>query len=124
MRGKFAFVLGAAIGYVLGTRAGRERYEQIKRGAKALWGTEPVQRGVTVVRDAVDEHAGDAISYVRRASAEAFSNYAKRADEKKRDKRKRQPSTQAPSHDDAEPSKKKPATGSSTSAKSTQKGAK
>lgn len=124
MRGKFAFVLGAAIGYLLGTRAGRERYEQIKRGAKALWGTEPVQRGVTVVRDAVDEHAGDAISYVRRASAEAFSNYAKRADEKKRDKRKQQPSPQAPTHDDADPSKNKPATGSSTSAKTTQKGAK
>ena len=27
----FRLVLGAAIGYVLGSRAGRERYEQIKR---------------------------------------------------------------------------------------------
>ncbi|UOR01712.1 YtxH domain-containing protein [Leucobacter allii] len=52
MKGKIAFVLGAAVGYVLGTRAGRERYEQIKRGAQSLWNTAPVQRGVGAVRDA------------------------------------------------------------------------
>ncbi|MFD0686694.1 YtxH domain-containing protein [Actinomadura fibrosa] len=28
---KYTFIAGAAIGYVLGTRAGRERYEQLKR---------------------------------------------------------------------------------------------
>lgn len=52
MKGKIAFVLGAAVGYVLGSRAGRERYEQIKRGAQSVWNTEPVQRGVGVVRTA------------------------------------------------------------------------
>ena len=52
MKGKIAFVLGAAVGYVLGTRAGRERYEQIKRGANSVWQTPPVQRGVGVVRNA------------------------------------------------------------------------
>lgn len=31
MRYKVTFVVGVVIGYVLGTRAGRERYEQIKR---------------------------------------------------------------------------------------------
>lgn len=66
MKGKIAFVLGAAVGYVLGTRAGRERYEQIKRGAQRLWNTEPVQRGVHVVRDAVDERAEDAKQVARR----------------------------------------------------------
>lgn len=45
MKGKIAFVLGAAAGYVLGSRAGRERYEQIKAGAQKLWNTAPVQRG-------------------------------------------------------------------------------
>lgn len=43
MRGKIAFVLGAAIGYVLGTRAGRKRYEQIKNIALTLWRTDAVQ---------------------------------------------------------------------------------
>lgn len=50
MKGKIAFVLGAAVGYVLGSRAGRERYEQIKRGARTVWNTPPVQRGVEAVQ--------------------------------------------------------------------------
>lgn len=33
MRFRAGLVAGAALGYVLGTRAGRERYEQIKRAA-------------------------------------------------------------------------------------------
>ena len=28
------FLIGAAVGYVLGTKAGRERYEQIKQASK------------------------------------------------------------------------------------------
>lgn len=108
MKGKIAFVIGAAIGYVCGTRAGRERYEQIKRGAEALWNTEPVQKSVIFVRDAVDERAGDAISYVRRVSSEAFSNYAKRADDKNRAKRQQRKtnssSNSASAQSDAKPS--------------------
>ncbi len=33
MRFRTGMVVGAAVGYVLGARAGRERYEQIKRWA-------------------------------------------------------------------------------------------
>lgn len=52
MKGKVAFVLGAAVGYVLGARAGRARYEKIKSGAKAAWESDPVQNGVSIVQDA------------------------------------------------------------------------
>lgn len=38
------FVAGAAVGYVLGTRAGRKRYEQIKSAATSLWESPAVQR--------------------------------------------------------------------------------
>ena len=55
MKGKVAFVLGAAVGYVLGTRAGRARYEQIKRTAAGVWESPTVQRGVTAVTDVVNE---------------------------------------------------------------------
>ncbi|NWF30028.1 YtxH domain-containing protein [Streptomyces sp. PKU-EA00015] len=34
MRYKLTFVVGLAIGYVIGTRAGRERYEQLKKSAR------------------------------------------------------------------------------------------
>lgn len=67
MRGKIAFVLGAAVGYVLGTRAGRERYEQIKRGAQTLWKTEPVQQGVDVVQGAV----GDGLHTLKSAAMQS-----------------------------------------------------
>jgi hypothetical protein len=33
---KFMFVLGCAVGYVLGTKAGRQRYEQIARTARKV----------------------------------------------------------------------------------------
>lgn len=79
MRGKIAFVLGAAVGYVLGTRAGRARYEQIKRGADALWHTQPVQKGVAVARGAIDERADELKAFIRRSSADAFINLSRQA---------------------------------------------
>jgi hypothetical protein len=76
MKGKIAFVLGAAVGYVLGSRAGRQRYEQIKRGAQTVWNTEPVQKGVGVVKGALDDRADEVKAFVRRASSDAFAHFA------------------------------------------------
>jgi len=39
MKGKILFLAGLGVGYVLGTRAGRERYETIKKSAAKLWTT-------------------------------------------------------------------------------------
>ena len=50
MKGKLLFVSGAAVGYVLGTRAGRKRYEQIKDAAQSVWNTPVVQKGVEQVK--------------------------------------------------------------------------
>ncbi|BAJ74827.1 hypothetical protein MTES_1863 [Microbacterium testaceum StLB037] len=44
MRGKAALVVGLVAGYVLGARAGRERYEQIKTQAEKVW-EQPVVQG-------------------------------------------------------------------------------
>lgn len=57
MRGKILFVFGLALGYVLGTRAGRERYEQIKAGAEKVWSDPRVQKQVAVVEDFVKDKA-------------------------------------------------------------------
>jgi len=51
MRGKVGLVIGLAAGYVLGTRAGRERYEQIKAQAAKVWELDPVQKQVGKVKD-------------------------------------------------------------------------
>ncbi|WP_228977573.1 YtxH domain-containing protein [Streptomyces sp. DH12] len=46
MRYKITFAVGAAVGYVLGTRAGRERYEQLRASARRL-SENPAVRNVT-----------------------------------------------------------------------------
>ncbi|MBP2436692.1 hypothetical protein [Microbacterium amylolyticum] len=51
MRGKIGLVVGLGIGYVLGTRAGRARYEQIKQQAQKVWELEPVQKQVDKAKD-------------------------------------------------------------------------
>lgn len=43
---KTNFLLGTATGYVLGARAGRTRYEQIKAGAGKVWRSPKVQQTV------------------------------------------------------------------------------
>ena len=51
MKGKVGLVIGLAAGYVLGTRAGRERYEQIKTQAVKVWNLDPVQDQVDKAKD-------------------------------------------------------------------------
>jgi hypothetical protein len=72
------FVAGAALGYVLGTRAGRQRYEQIKRGSVKIWHSDPVQHRLEAAGQAVKTQAvpyvadkvGDAVKAAGRAVKE------------------------------------------------------
>jgi hypothetical protein len=59
MKGKILFVVGLGVGYVLGTRAGRERYEQIKGAAERVWNTPTVQQGVGTVKEFAMTRVGD-----------------------------------------------------------------
>jgi hypothetical protein len=58
MRGKLLFVAGAAVGYVLGTRAGRKRYDQMKAAATKVWESPSVQKQVHAVEDYVADKVG------------------------------------------------------------------
>jgi hypothetical protein len=49
------FLLGAAVGYVLGARAGHERYEQLVRTYQRISDHPAVQGAAGVVRARVDE---------------------------------------------------------------------
>ena len=42
---RFVFLVGAAIGFVLGSRAGRARYDQLAAAARSIAESEPVRRG-------------------------------------------------------------------------------
>ena len=44
MRSKAIFLVGLAVGFVLGARAGRERYEQLKKAAQTAAQSPPVQK--------------------------------------------------------------------------------
>lgn len=59
MRGKLLFVAGAAVGYVFGTRAGRQRYEQLRAGASKVWESPGVQKQVHALEDFVAEKIGE-----------------------------------------------------------------
>jgi hypothetical protein len=51
MRGKLMFGAGLGLGYVLGSRAGRERFEQISAKAKRVWESKTVQDAAGTVQD-------------------------------------------------------------------------
>lgn len=77
MRGKILFVFGLAVGYVLGTRAGRERYEQIKAGAEKVWQDPRVQKQVSTVEEFVKDRAPD-LAEKATAAAKKATTAAKR----------------------------------------------
>jgi len=55
---KLSFVVGAAVGYVLGARAGRERYETIVAMGRKIAGSQTVQSTAGVLRAQVDMAKG------------------------------------------------------------------
>jgi len=50
MRGKLMFLSGLAAGFVLGSRAGREKYEEIRANAKKVWEHPTVQEAAGVAQ--------------------------------------------------------------------------
>jgi hypothetical protein len=54
---KLGMLAAGAVGYVLGARAGRERYEQIMSVAGRVWSSPQVQRAATDAQDRAREAA-------------------------------------------------------------------
>ena len=67
MQGRILFVAGAAVGYVLGARAGRRRYEQIKSAADRVWNDRNVQKSVNDVVGTVQGFVKDKAPEVQEA---------------------------------------------------------
>ncbi|WP_344327830.1 hypothetical protein [Aeromicrobium halocynthiae] len=70
---KLLLVAAGAAGYVLGARAGRARYEQIRQHSAEVWKSGPVQRGVDDVTAAAKQGAGAAGSKIADAAKQAGS---------------------------------------------------
>lgn len=61
MRTKVTFIVGFATGYVLGSRAGRARYEQIRSAARAFAANPAVQSTAS----SLQQQAGGALATVK-----------------------------------------------------------
>ncbi len=64
MKGKILFVAGLGLGYVLGTRAGREKYEELRTAAMKVWNDPRVQKQVDAVEDFVKDKAPEVADFV------------------------------------------------------------
>ncbi|GGT48132.1 hypothetical protein [Streptomyces purpureus] len=64
MRYKLTFVVGLALGYVIGTRAGRERYEQLKKSAREFSQNPAVRNAAESAAQTGREVAGKAFHAV------------------------------------------------------------
>lgn len=68
---KLTFIAGAAVGYVLGSRAGRARYDDMKRQADALWHDPRVQAKMSAAGQTVKEKAPEVGAKIADAAGQA-----------------------------------------------------
>lgn len=73
LKGKLVLVgLGVGVGYILGAKAGRERYDEIARKASAVWNA-PIVKGVRATATAfVDDRLDDLASLMKLGAASAI----------------------------------------------------
>ncbi len=64
MKGKILLLVGLGVGYVLGTRAGREQYDKISSQANKLWNDPRVQKQVKTAEDFVKDKAPEVADFV------------------------------------------------------------
>lgn len=69
---KLTLALGFAIGYVLGSKAGRQRYEQIMRTARKVKDNPSVQGAAGVLQAQVDTAVGAAKQKLGSDSSQAY----------------------------------------------------
>lgn len=72
MRGRLWFLGGVAVGFVIGSRAGRERYDQLVRATRSLWDHPTTQEAAGVVQEQAHrlyargkDTVGDRLSHTR-----------------------------------------------------------
>ncbi|MEV5571371.1 YtxH domain-containing protein [Spirillospora sp. NPDC052269] len=77
MKHRVVFMVGAALGYLLGTRAGRERYEQIKQASRQVAGSPAVQGAAGAVRERASD-AGERVVEKARERGGALAKGSRR----------------------------------------------
>lgn len=91
---KLSLLVAAAAGYVLGSRAGRERYEQIKQQTTKLWNNPKVQDTVEEVQNQAKHAGADLGSKVAETASDVKGKVADKVSSSSDDK----PDNVAPGH--------------------------
>ncbi len=71
MGSKLAFVVGAGVGYVVGTRAGREQFDRMSAGVRRAWESPAVQEQVARTGRYAAETAREGGSWVVQRAVDA-----------------------------------------------------
>lgn len=100
MRGKILIVVGVAVGYVLGAKAGRGRYDDIKRAADTVWSSKTVQHQVGKIEEYAKGKAPDVVDFLSDGAKKVVSQVgrpssAKRASAKRESAKRSRPTTVA-----------------------------
>jgi hypothetical protein len=64
MKGKILLVVGLGVGYVLGARAGREKYDELVARAQKFWNDPRVQTQVNNAQGFVKDKAPDVADFI------------------------------------------------------------
>ncbi len=75
---KMGLVVGAGLGYVLGARAGRERYEDLRRAWENFLGNPQVQQIVERGRDVVEDATNKGLHVVHEGVEKATGTVQER----------------------------------------------
>lgn len=67
---KLILLAGVGIGYVLGTKAGRARYEQLKSKARQAWEDPRVQAKAAEAQDLIEQNAPKAAAKAQQAASD------------------------------------------------------
>lgn len=65
MKKRLVLLAGIGIGFVLGSRAGRQSYENLKRQVTNLWNDPKVQDGIDNAREQIEEKAPEVAKAVK-----------------------------------------------------------
>lgn len=76
---KLTLLTGAAIGYVLGARAGRQRYEQLKMTAGRAWRSDAVQGQVGKATNQIKQKGPEVAAAAGQAAVRGAADAAKSA---------------------------------------------
>lgn len=79
MKGKILFVTGGLVGYVLGARAGRKRYEQIRSAVSKVWEKPAIQNQVHQAQDFAADKAAEVPDVLIGGATKLVSSLIKRA---------------------------------------------